>query len=690
MIFALLWSRLRWLYLPASLLSVLLQRAPLVRVLATAESSLGSPLGALLRSAFTVAAVGGYHALAGATQLSTNPTSPATATVGKSFSMVFAVIGAPATAASYEVRGTMPPGLSVLGLSGDLLNASSGTLTGTPTTAGSFALLVRAWNNTNKRGDGGNPTFTITINVQPAAVAAPVFTTHPASTSVPVGAAVTLTAAATGEGTITYQWSKDGANLPGATSASLSLTSVTTASAGSYRVAATNAGGTTQSNIALLTVVEPVVPPVFTVQPAGQTVTAGATVTLTATATGTPPVTYQWFKDGVSISGATSPTLTLTNVTAASSGSYRVVATNAGGGTQSNPATLTVNSATAPVIVTEPLSQVVVIGASLTLTVDVTGTGPFTYQWRKAGVALGGATQASFTLSSVQTSDAGDYSVSITNAFGTVVSRTATLGVTPTVTSAITNVAVRTTLAANQILIVGFNVAGGSKPMLLRAVGPGLAAFGVPGTMPDPEMALFQDSTQLESNNNWGGGSTLTTAFASVGAFGLPGNSFDAALLSTVAGGRTAQVKGSAAGNVLVEAYDAGSGTAIRLTNVSARNRVGTGGDILIAGISISGSTPKTVLIRAVGPTLASFGVPGVLTDPKLEVFSGSTKVAENDTWSATLAATFGKVGAFGLADGSKDAAIVMSLAPGGYTVQVSGADGGTGEAIVEVYEVQP
>jgi hypothetical protein len=685
-----LWTRFRWTYLPVSLLAFLLQRAPLLRVLASSETSIGNPLSVLMRSAFTLAAVGGYHALAGATQMSTNPASPATATVGRSFSMVFAVIGAPANAASYEVRGTMPPGLSVPGLSGDLLNASSGTITGTPTTAGSFSLLIRAWNNTNKRGDGGNPTFTVRIDVQPAAVAPPTFSTQPAGVSVPVGGTVTLTSAATGEGTVTFQWSKDGTALAGATSASLTLTSVTAASAGSYRVAATNAGGTTQSNFATVTVVEPVVAPVITLQPVSQTVNAGVAVTLSTTATGSAPLTYQWFKDGVAVAGATSPTLTLNAVAVSAAGSYRVVVSNAAGGVQSNPATLTVNAATAPVIVTEPLGQVVVLGANLTFFVEVTGAGPYAYQWRKDGIALAGATQASLNLPSVQTSDAGSYSVTISNAFGSVVSRSAVLGVTPTVTSAITNVAVRTTLAADQILFVGFNVAGGVKPVLLRAVGPGLAAFGVPGTMPDPQMALFQGSTQLESNNNWGGGTTLTTAFASVGAFALAGTSLDAALLSNVEGGRTAQVRGSAAGNVLVEAYDAGAGTGVRLTNVSARNRVGTGGDILIAGISITGTTPKTVLIRAVGPTLASFGVPGVLTDPKLEVFSGATKVAENDTWSATLEATFGKVGAFPLAAGSRDAAIVMSLAPGGYTVQVSGADGGTGEAIIEVYEVQP
>jgi len=599
----LFWNRCRWIYLPASLLSLLLQRAPMVAGLMTAESRLGNPINALLRSAFTVAAVGGYHALAGATQLATNPATPATATVGSVFAMVFSVTGAPANAASYEVRGVLPPGLSIPGLSGDLLNAQNGTISGTPTTAGSFSLSIRAWNTRNKQGQGGSPTFTLQINVQPAAVAEP---------------------------------------------------------------------------------------PTFTVQPTGQAVTAGGQVTLTALATGSGSISYQWSKDGAVIAGATSPNLTLTNVTAAAAGSYLVIATNSAGSNQSNTANLTVNAATPPTIVTQPLTQVVVVGARLALTVDVTGTGPLAYQWRKGGLAIAGATAESLTLGSVQAADAGEYQVSVSNAFGATVSSVATLGVTTTVSSAMTNVAVRTTLAAEQLLIVGFTMTGGSKPLLVRAVGPGLAAFGVAGVMPDPRLALFDGGTSLAANDNWGGGAVLSTAFASVGAFALPANSLDAALLRSIEGGRTAQISGAQGGNVIVEAYDGGRGLSPRLTNVSARNRVGTGADVLIAGFTISGSTPKTVLIRGVGPTLAAFQVPNVLADPKIEVFSGTTKIAENDTWSPSQAATFASVGAFALTPAGKDAALVLSLAPGGYTVQVSGADGGTGEALVELYEVQP
>lgn len=260
----------------------------------------------------------------------------------------------------------------------------------------------------------------------------------------------------------------------------------------------------------------------------------------------------------------------------------------------------------------------------------------------------------------------------------------------PTGTTArLANLSVRTTMAAGQTLIMGFTLQGGAKSVLLRAVGPGLAPFGVSGTMSDPRLALFKDTGQLDANDNWGGGSALSVAFSSVGAFALPATSLDAALLRTMDGGHTAQVTGTGAGVVLVEAYDAGTGTSPRLVNVSARNRVGTGDDILIAGFNIAGTGTKQLLVRAIGPTLAGFGVDAPLSDPKLEIYSDTgVKITENDNWAASLATTFSAVGAFPLTAGSRDAALLTTLTTGSYTVQVSGVGGGTGEGLIEIYEL--
>jgi hypothetical protein len=283
--------------------------------------------------------------------------------------------------------------------------------------------------------------------------------------------------------------------------------------------------------------------------------------------------------------------------------------------------------------------------------------------------------------------------VSANNAAGTGTVTIVTLNVAgaPVVATAprLYSLAVRTVLEANQILIVGFNMSGGAKNVLLRAVGPTLGAFGVPETMADPKLDLYSGSTLITSNDNWGGGSSLAATFTSAGAFAYASAaSLDAALVASIDGGRTAHVYGPTAGAVLVEGYDVGTGDAQKFTSLSARNRVGTGANILIAGFSLAGEGKRNLLIRAVGPTLGVFGVPSVLTDPKLEIYQGSTKIGENDNWPSTLSTTFSSVGAFGLTAGSRDAAITVSLPAGGYTVQVSGADGGVGEALVEIYEL--
>ena len=257
--------------------------------------------------------------------------------------------------------------------------------------------------------------------------------------------------------------------------------------------------------------------------------------------------------------------------------------------------------------------------------------------------------------------------------------------------SRLANLSVRTTLARSQTLIVGFTVSGGSKPILVRAAGPALGALGLTGFLPDPGLELYKDSALVKSNDDWA--STLAPTFTSVGAFAFSAGSVDAAFLENLSGGYSAwarSVTATGTGTVLVEAYDAGTGSAVRLTNLSARNLVGTGNDILIAGFFVAGTGTQRVLIRAVGPSLAAFGLTGLLTDPKLEIYNAAgAKIAENDNWDATLSSTFASAGAFALTPGGKDAALIVTLPAGAtYTVQVRGADGGTGEGLIEVYEL--
>lgn len=345
----------------------------------------------------------------------------------------------------------------------------------------------------------------------------------------------------------------------------------------------------------------------------------------------------------------------------------------------SNPQPVTVTSSPAPVTVYP--------GSPANFSVVVSGTAPFTYQWRRNGIPLEGATSSNLILSAPSEQDGGSYDVVVSNAAGSVISAAATLTVLPS-DSRITNLSVRTSLAASQRLVVGFVTQGGVKPVVMRAVGPGLAAFGVTGSMADPQLELYQDAVRIDQNDQWGGTTALITAFARVGAFALDAFSLDAALQGSVSGGRTVQVYSAGSGIVLVEVYDAEASAPSRLVNVSARNRVGTGDDRLIAGFTLVGNGTRRILVRAVGPTLAGFGVSGALSDPRLEVYSGPVKVADNDTYSAATASHFASVGAFALNPGSTDAALLLTLAPGGYTVQVAGSNGGTGEALVEVYEL--
>ena len=262
----------------------------------------------------------------------------------------------------------------------------------------------------------------------------PAFTRQPAALSVSVGASAAFTPTVTSTGAATYQWSKDGSAISGATSASYTIASTTAASAGNYTLVATNWLGSTTSSAATLTVISPVS---ITTQPTAQTVIVGNTATFSVVATGSSPLTYQWSKDGVAISGATSATYSIAATSSANAGSYSVIVTNSVGSVTSAAATLTVNPAgVAPSITTQPTSQSVTASNSVTFSVVTTGTAPLTYQWSKNGTAIPGATAASLTFSSAAASDAGSYTVVVTNALGTVTSAAAVLTIytPPTIT----------------------------------------------------------------------------------------------------------------------------------------------------------------------------------------------------------------------------------------------------------------
>ena len=215
-------------------------------------------------------------------------------------------------------------------------------------------------------------------------------------------------------------------------------------------------------------------------------------------------------------------------------------------------------------------------------------------------------------------------------------------------------------------------------------------------------MCLFLDSNQktIATNSAWEKGpdaSDLPDLATSVGAFPLAKNSKDAALLAKLPyGNYTLQVSSAntTTGVALAELYEIESETG-RTLNLSTRGFVQAGEGLLIGGVVVRGPGPKRLLIRAIGPTLGGFGVAGTLADPVLTIFSGQTVVAANDDWGATgatvaanISAAAASVGAFALPADSKDAALLLTLAAGPYTVQITGKAGAQGVILLEIYEV--
>lgn len=247
------------------------------------------------------------------------------------------------------------------------------------------------------------------------------------------------------------------------------------------------------------------------------------------------------------------------------------------------------------------------------------------------------------------------------------------------------------------VLIAGFNVGGSApKDILIRALGPRLAQAGVSGALERLQVQVFDSSGKLLiGNERWP--SILKAAFNQVGAAPLVDNSGDAAVRLTLPpGSYSAQVSGlgNPKGVSLVEVYEMDATS--RLLNLSTRAKVEAGDGILISGLVVTGSGNRRLLLRASGPTLSPLGVAGALADPMLTLLDGKgAVVAENDNWgdggkAAELTTVAQSAGAFPQGANSKDAALIADLAPGSYSIHVKGANGTSGVALLEVYDVTP
>lgn len=407
-------------------------------------------------------------------------------------------------------------------------------------------------------------------------------------------------------------------------------------------------------------------------------------------------------------------TLTLTPGTGGSV-TLTVRATDVNGNIAESTLRVTNNAAQpAPTFTTQPVAQTVAAGSTVVFNAAALG-GP-TFQWRRNGTVIPGATSATLVLPAATAANAGTYTVAASNGSGSATSEAVQLalnGATATEVGRLVNLSILTTAGTGaKILTVGASVGPlsftGKLPLVMRGVGPSLKDFfGITGALGDPTLTVFAagNAAALAENDNWGSAdaAALAAVFRSVGAFDLTPGSLDSAFASLTpglgVGGYTVQVagKGTASGTVIAEIYDAAGSARTaatpRLVNLSTRALLDAGAELRV-GFVLRGLSARTVLVRAVGPSLGALGVTGTMTDPTLELFdndNGGKKIGENDNWGgdAQIVAVANAVGAFALSGAdTKDAVLLVTLPAGAYSARLSGAGGVGGTAIVEVYEV--
>jgi hypothetical protein len=325
------------------LLAALIHAAPFASRSLTGLALLPSTATTVLRWIVgTLAVAGTYHAVSAGSAVLISA-STINATVGTRLSYQVKISdGTSRLPESWEVAGEvyptargsitngLPPGLA--------LSLSTAIISGIPTQGGTFTVDIVAHEHPNF--GGAQLAFTLTFKIAGGA-SPPTITTQPSGGTVTEGGSFTFNVVASGSGALAYQWKHDGANVVGATGASLTLNPVQLSDAGDYQVAVSNSGGTTTSAAATLSVSSAATPPEIATPPQSVNLHVGEGLTLSVVAAGTPPLGYQWQRNGQDLADQTNPTLTLTTTTADNAGDYTVVVTNGQGSTTSPAATVT-------------------------------------------------------------------------------------------------------------------------------------------------------------------------------------------------------------------------------------------------------------------------------------------------------------------------------------------------------------
>ncbi|MEN9636978.1 MAG: hypothetical protein RL077_5382 [Verrucomicrobiota bacterium] len=558
--------------------------------------------------------------------------------------------------------------------------------------------------------------------------------TPPASQSAVAGSNGRLSVVANGAPPPALQWFKGGVPVAGATSDTLLLGNVQPGDAGSYTVSATNGGATVTSTAAVLTVARGTFAGTYFgtfIYSEDKTVNGsfalyvrdnGTAVFLASTPPADAFISRSVIVDAAGRFRVTEERFVLDATIDASgkvTGSIGPPAAGVGGsGLTFSPSTLagTRTAATGPTQSFAGHFQTAANNLAATANLIVSADG-------RAYVLVQTVGSPSAGLGTVDSTGRVSVSFSFGPAFVASIAAgaaTANGTITPTAGAPIATAGVVDSSAAAQrfrefsarsivsqasATSVGFTIAGDTpNSVLIRAIGPTLSdAFAIAGALPNPRLDIFRGSTLIATNTGWTTSTSATEAAlaaSQVGAFPLRTAFADSALRLTLAPGPYTAVVSSASnatsGASLVEVYDVTNGAAgQRFVNLSVSGLAGTGLNGLVAGIVVTGTQPKRMLIRAAGPALAAFGVRNPLARPILSLHRGTTLVTSNAVWSSNadatgsdIAAAATAVQAFPFASLSADSAILINLFPGLYTAIVSSPDSSTGTALIEVYEL--
>jgi hypothetical protein len=304
-----------------------------------------------------------------------------------------------------------------------------------------------------------------------------------------------------------------------------------------------------------------------------------------------------------------------------------------------------------------------------------------------AGVSFGNANQASTT---VTISGPGTYTFMLSADDGTHAVAYDAVVVRVTGHNALANLSTRVQVGiASNVAIAGFIITGNTaKQVVVRGLGPSLAAVGVQGALSDPLLELYDASGNLlATNNDW----QQTQAQALRDANLAPSNDLESAILFTLTPGAYTAIlrgNGNATGIGLVEVYDLQTSATSKLGNLSTRGLVGSTQNVMIGGTIVTGPDAARVVFRALGPSLAAAGIQNPISDPQLDLFDANgAKISSNNNWKDSQQVA---IAGAGLAPSNDlESAILTDLAPGNYTAVVNSANGASGIALVEAYHLQ-